>query len=119
MKTSLFLQIGVATCLALVGCGQQSDQRTAATNSTSGGSIATAPVDYLAAAARAQQAAVKTVDVTSLAKAIQLFNVDKGRNPKDLNELVEAKYMPEVPIPPAGTKIVYDANSGEVKVVKQ
>ena len=119
MKTSFLVQMGVVGCLVFAGCGQKSETPVQSTNSASSGSLATAPVDYLAAAGRAQQAAVKTVDTTSLAKAIQLFNVDKGRFPKDLNELVEQKYISEVPVPPFGTKIVYDANSGEVKVVKQ
>ena len=79
----------------------------------------TAPVDYLNAMGKAQQSAVKTVDTTSLDQAIQLFNVDQGRNPKDLNELVEKKYMPQLPTPPYGTKLDYDANAGTVKVVKQ
>ena len=79
----------------------------------------TAPVDYLAAAAKAQQSAVKTVDVASINQAIQMFNVDKGRNPKDLNELVTEKYMPKLPTPPYGTKLEYDANTGKVTVVKQ
>ncbi len=108
----------MGTCLLLLGCGEKSAKPVAATNASSSSPL-TAPVDYLAAVARAQQTAVKTVDTASLTKAIQLFSVDKGRYPKDLNELVEQKYMPEVPVPPFGTKIVYDANSGEVKVVKQ
>ena len=79
----------------------------------------TAPVDYLRAAGKAQQSAVKTVDTSSLNRAIQMFNVDQGRNPKDLNELVEGKYLPRIPDAPYGMKLVYDANTGTVKVVKK
>ncbi len=110
----------VAGLLLLAGCDDKSAGKSSATNTTSsGGSPLTAPVDYLGAAAKAQQSAVKTVDTTSLNKAIQLFAVDKGRNPKDLNELVQEKYIPKLPEPPYGTKLVYDSNSGTVKVVKQ
>lgn len=114
MKARLVL---LSSLLVLAGCGEKSTNSTTNTTSSSGSPL-TAPVDYLAAAAKAQQSAVKTVDVTSLDKAIQLFNVDQGRNPKDLNELVP-KYIPQMPVPPYGTKLVYDANSGKVTVVKE
>ena len=124
MKTPLFLSL---TALALAaGCGDNSGSTaTPATNSASassssgGGGVLTAPVDYLAAAGRAQQQAVKTVDTASINQAIQLFQVDHGRNPTDLNELVKDKYLPYIPQTPYGTKLEYDANSGQVKVVKQ
>jgi len=81
--------------------------------------VLTAPVDYLRAAGNAQKSAVKTVDTASLNKAVQLFNVEKGRNPKDLNELVQQKFIPEIPTPPVGSRLVYDPDSGTVSVVKQ
>ena len=48
-----------------------------------------------------------------------MFQVDKGRYPKDLNELVTEKYIPEIPDAPYGSKIVYDSNNGSVRVVKE
>ena len=111
--------LSMALGLLVASCGDSSSKSTAGTNSATGGSVATAPVDYLKAAAKAQQDAVKTVDTTSLDKAIQLFNVEKGRYPKDLNELISDNYIKEIPKPPYGTKINYDANSGSVSVVKQ
>ena len=117
MKMSF--RLGAALALLLTGCGEKSDKPAPSTNAASGGSLVTAPVDYLGAIAKAQQNSVKTIDTTSLDKAIQLFNVDKGRNPKDLNELVKEKYIPEIPTPPYGTKLEYDPQSGRVKIVKQ
>jgi hypothetical protein len=108
-----------AAGLLLAGCGQKTDKPAAPTNATSSGNPLTAPADYLNATVKAQQTAVKTIDTTSLNKAIQLFNVDQGRNPKDLNELVEKKYIPSIPNPPSGTRLVYDASAGTVKVEKQ
>ena len=106
--------------LLLLGCDQKSQSPGAGTNtSSSGGSVLTAPVDYLRAAGKAQQSAVKTVDSASLNQAIQLFNVEKGRNPKDLNELVQEKFIPQIPAAPYGTKLVYDAVAGKVSVVKE
>jgi hypothetical protein len=118
-------------CVPLLGCGEKAASpqagsqapaaaASASTNATSSsGSVLTAPVDYLSAAAKAQQNAVKVVDTTSLNKAIQMFNVSNGRNPKDLNELVEQKFIPKIPDTPYGTKLEYNADSGEVKIVKQ
>jgi hypothetical protein len=111
--------LAILVVLFAVGCGDNSNKSASGTNTATGGSLVTAPVDYLDAAAKAKQRAVKTIDTTSLDKAIQLFNVEKGRNPKDLNELVSEKYIKEIPTPPYGTKIDYDANSGRVSVVKQ
>jgi hypothetical protein len=111
--------IVVLVGLFLVGCGDSSSKSASGTNTASGGSLVTAPVDYLDAAAKAKQKTVKTIDTASLDKAVQLFNVEKGRNPKDLNELVSEKYIKEIPTPPYGTKIDYDPNSGRVSVVKQ
>src|SRR5438874_7458947 len=114
MKTPFCLS--VVAGLLLAGCGEKSSQPATATNAnSSGGSPLTAPVDYLGAMGKAQQNAVKTVDTTSLNQAIQMFNVGEGRNPKDLNELVEKKYLPQLPTPPFGTKLDYDASAGTVK----
>ena len=74
---------------------------------------------YLGAVGKAQQHSVKQIDTAAIDKAIELFQVDKGRFPKDLNELVQEKYLPQVPVPPYGTKIIYDSDSGQVKIVKQ
>jgi hypothetical protein len=78
-----------------------------------------APGDYLKSAVKGQRDATMTLDTNSLTKAIDLFNVEKGRNPKDLDELVKERYIPSVPKPPYGTKIVYDSASGRVNIVKE
>ncbi len=111
---------GLAAGLLLAGCSGGSDQPAKGTNTTSSGSSpATAPADYVGALGKAQQLAVKTTDVASLTQAIQSFSVDKGRFPKDLNELVQEKYLPRLPAPPTGSKFVYDSAAGTVKVVKE
>src|SRR2546428_248300 len=117
MKT--FLCLAIATSLLLIGCGEKSDKPAPTTNTASSGSSPlTAPVDYLNAAAKAQRSAVKTVDTTSLTKAVELFNVEHGRNPKDLNDRVQQNYIPESPPTPTGRMLDSDANSGVVKIVK-
>jgi hypothetical protein len=112
--------LSISAGLLLVGCGEQSDKSAGSTNSASSGSSPlNAPADYLGALDKAHSAAIKTVDTSSLNQAIQMFNIEKGRFPKDLNELVTEKYVPQLPAPPHGMKLDYDAASGKVKVVKQ
>ena len=113
MKTNLLL--GAALAFFLVGCGDSSNK----SGTPTGGNVTTAPADYLKSAADAHHSAVKTVDVNSIKKAIDMFNVQEGRFPKDLKELVDKKYMPEVPTPPVGSKLEYDASAGTVKIVTQ
>src|SRR5262245_6270453 len=119
MKAPISVVALLALTTALAGCSDKSAAPAAGTNTTSSsGNPVDAPVDYLKAVVNAQQTAVKTADTVSLNQAIQQFSVDHGRYPKDLNELVEQKYIGKLPQPPYGTKIVYDVNSGSVKVEK-
>jgi hypothetical protein len=122
MKTTFSL---LMTALLLAGCGDKSGSGTSAqkTNAqASGGSPITAPVDYLGAVVKARQNADKTlskVDTESLNQAISMFNVEKGRNPRDLNELVEGQFIPRLPKVPEGMQYSYDPQSGKVTLVKK
>jgi hypothetical protein len=112
--------LSLAASMLLIGCGESSNKPAQPTNgAASSGNPLSAPADYVGALGKAQQTAVKTVDTTTLNQAIQMFNVEQGRNPKDLNELVEKKFIPRVPDAPRGMKLEYDATAGKVKVVKQ
>jgi hypothetical protein len=62
---------------------------------------------------------VKQIDLAYVNQAIQQFQAGEGRLPKDLNEMVAMHYLGKIPDTPYGSKIVYDATSGTVKVVKQ
>ena len=127
MKISFLVLI--AAGLFLTGCGgSHSSKQAQATNSTATptnatvnyntGNPITAPVDYLGAVAQAQKYAVKTIDVSYLDHAIQEFSAAEGRYPKDLNELMP-NYIGKIPQAPYGSKIIYDPNTGTVKIVKQ
>jgi len=123
-----FFFISVAAGLLLAGCGNNnsgSHPQAANTSKTTNaepkydtGNPITAPVDYIGAVGQAQKYAVKQIDLAYLNQALQLFNTQEGRYPKDLNELVP-NYVGKIPAAPYGSKIVYDASSGTVKVVKQ
>lgn len=105
----------------MAGCGNNNQSKTAqGTNAPTGGNN---PLEsgggYVGALGRAQSRAVGTIDTASLDQAIQMFNVQEGRNPKDLNELVEKKFIGEIPSAPYGMKLEYDATTGKVSVVRQ
>jgi hypothetical protein len=108
--------ISIAALSLLAGCSGKSGSSAQGTNMVN---VATNGFGgYLKSMGEAQKTADKTVDVTSLNQAIQLFNVQEGRYPKDLQELVP-NYIPKVPEVPYGYKIVYDATTATVKVVQQ
>lgn len=116
MKTQVY--VSIAASLLLLGCGEKSEKPPQSTNSAAS-SPAGAPAGYLGTLSRGQQTAVKTVDTASLNQAIQLFNVEHGRYPKNLDELVQEKYVRQLPAAPYGMKLDYDAAAGKVNVVKQ
>lgn len=121
MNKLLGIALASLALLPGLGCDQKGSTPPppAANAASKPTSAADAPAGYLGAVMKGQQTAVKTIDTTSIDKAIQLFSVENGRNPKDLNELVDQKFLPKIPETPYGTKLVYDAASGTVKVVPQ
>lgn len=114
----------LASVLVLVGCQKQEEVpppkagNPQATNASSGSAV-TAPVDYLNSITKAKKASEKTIDTVAINAAIAQFNIQEGRNPKDLNELVAKNYLKSLPTPPYGTKMEYDAAEGKVKIVPQ
>lgn len=119
MKT--FSALSLLTVGLLAGCGEKSSSPAQPTNApaASSGSPLTAPVDYLGAVGNAQKTAEKTIDTASIQHALQMYQIDKGHYPKELKELVDEGFMPKLPQAPYGMKIVYNAQDGSVKVVKQ
>ena len=115
MKASSGTLIFMAAAILGTGCGDSSKPGTVA-NSVS--NAVTAPVGYLGAVVQAQKYSEKVIDVSYLNQAVQLFQASEGRLPKDLQELVP-NYVGKIPDAPYGYKIVYDATTGTVKVVKQ
>ena len=115
-----FAIVFVATGLAMTGCGKKSDSpKPPTTNTTSEvGNPLTAPVDYLGAINRAQKVAVKTIDIASTRKALDLFYAQEDRYPKDLDELIARHYLPELPKLPRGMVYDYDSKTGSLTVLK-
>ena len=109
--------------LVFTGCTQQqskpepkADETKQEDNSSDITAIG-APAAYGGAMVKAKQKAVKSTDLAGINQAIKMFQVQEGRNPKNLNELVSPDYLPKLPDPPRGMKFDYDPATGEVKVV--
>jgi hypothetical protein len=114
---SFALPVVVGLCLTACSEKQETPQPASPQKTDSGGSVLSAPTDYLSAAAKAKKSAEKTVDVSAINSALDQFYAGEGRYPKDLNELVTKKYLSQVPPAPVGMRIDYDANAGKVQIV--
>ncbi len=114
MKSAICL-LSLVAGLVLTGCGKN-DSGTTTTVVPADNTPAPAQSGngYLGTMVRAEQQAIKTVDLTSLNRNLELFNAQEGNYPADLNELVAKHYISQVPPAPAGMKLVYDAAHGKV-----
>ncbi len=108
MKSPLSLVALLAASAWLSGCGQNSNSNPPAVN----------PADVNNPLVNAKRTADKTIDVSFLNQAVQLFNVQEGRLPKTLDELVP-KYVGKLPEVPLGYKLNYNAANGTVSVVRE
>src|SRR5208282_4176230 len=98
--------ISIAAAVLVAGCGGKSGSTPQSTNT-----VSTATNEfggYVKSLGEAQKSADKTIDVSYINQAIQLFNVQEGRYPKNLQELVP-NYVAKIPDAPLGSKIAYDA----------
>jgi|YNPBryantNP2012_1023418.scaffolds.fasta_scaffold60282_1 uncharacterized lipoprotein NlpE involved in copper resistance len=116
------LVLALAILVNMVGCGKRSEQpnvpqSTNKVTNTTGNPI-TAPVDYLGAVGQAQKTAIKVIDTTAVAQAIELFNAQEGRFPTSLDELVQKRYLGRIPDLPKGFKYQYDPKTGKLRVIQ-
>jgi nitrous oxide reductase accessory protein NosL len=107
MKTYCGVAV-LAVAIFVAGCGKEQ-----------AAAPASEPTGYAGTLVKGQQSSVKVIDVTSLNQDIQLFNVQEGRNPKDLDELVAKHYVGALPEVPQGMKFVYDASQGKVSLASR
>jgi hypothetical protein len=104
--------------LLLSGCGDSGGSSASKPTNASSGNPVTAPVDYLGAVGQAQKTMTKTAAAAGLTEAIRMYEAQKGRLPKNLNELVP-EFISKLPAPPAGMKYDYNPADGSLKVVPQ
>jgi hypothetical protein len=112
--------IYLAGALVVGGCGKEKTSEQPPAPASPAPSASQPNRDgYLGTLVKGQQVAVKGIDTAALNQEVQLFNVQEGRLPKDLNELVTMHYLGKLPDAPAGMKLNYDAAQGKVTVVPQ
>jgi len=112
-RSVIALLVGTAL---LAGCSK-SDPAAKPAEAKPGENPLNAPTDYLSTVAKPKKSTEATVDTASLSSAISMFQVEKGRNPKDLDELVSSGTIKALPTPPYNMKFSYDAATGAIKVV--
>jgi len=117
MKSFVPPAAAIVGAILLAGCGKDSNAQSQGTNAVAD-STSNNPANYLGTLVQSKKAADKTVDVSYLNQAVQVFNVQEGRYPKTLEELTP-NYVAKIPEAPIGFKNDYDPVKGEVKVVPQ
>jgi hypothetical protein len=107
--------------LLVAGCSEKKGNKmSSGTNENySSGNPITAPADYLGAVNKAQKSAVRTIDLAQVKHAIQLYQAQEDHYPASLQELVNKRYIAEVPTPPPGSRLVYNAQNGDIQFVRQ
>lgn len=108
----------LALALVLTACQKKDSDSGSHPKVSATGNPITAPVDYLGAVAKAKNVATKTVDLTALHQAIQLFYAQEDRFPKDLDELVAQHYVAAIPQAPPGFVWTYNPKTGEIRPVR-
>jgi hypothetical protein len=98
----------VAAVLLLAGCGRQGSKPAP----PPGGQK-----DYRALLDHARKRQSANAALQTITEAIYKCQVDLGRSPKDLPELVRLGYLSELPPAPDGAALYYDAALGNVSLV--
>lgn len=75
-----------------------------------------APLKYGETMERAMKKAKAMEDILYLKNKINTFQIQEGRYPKSLDELVEKGYIEKLPSPPKGMQFVYDPKTGKIDV---
>ena len=75
-----------------------------------------APAKYGETMGRALKKSKAMGDILYLKNKINTFQIQEGRYPSSLEELVRKGYIDQIPEPPEGMKFVYDPKTGNVDV---
>jgi hypothetical protein len=116
MKARLALSAVTCLLVAVAGCKKKEAKKTGDDSALSG-NPAMAPLDYLAAQGKAKKFAERTISAAELTSAIQKFNAMEDRYPRDLNELVQQRYLQAAPAAPAGRHWDYNPQTGAIRLV--
>ncbi|MCM8817928.1 MAG: hypothetical protein NC915_00355 [Candidatus Omnitrophica bacterium] len=100
--------LGLFFCLLIFfGCSKEKKEELTPLN---------APKKYFETIDRAKKKAEGMDEVLYLKNKIVTFQIQEGRNPNSLEELVEKGYIEKLPTPPKGMNFVYDPKTGAVSI---
>lgn len=117
MKLQFLPALALAVLLAACNNSDPKPAETKKEPAKLGENPVAAPLDYIATVGKVQKASISRLDQAKLIDAIQKFEAGEGRAPKDLEELVTAKYIAAIPPAPAGMKLEYSAADASFKYV--
>ena len=103
----------VVSALTFSGCGEEKPEESSESAGT-GGSVVSAPVDYLGAVANAKKSSEGKLALAQLQQAIQYYQIENGKFPESLEALLASDHLTRMPKVPYKTKFVYDSKSGKV-----
>lgn len=75
--------------------------------------------DYARDLSTAPARAAAVVDIVSIQKAVTQFEAMEGRLPASIGELLDKRYLLQIPPVPRGKQIHYDPVTGTVTLVAQ
>ena len=77
-----------------------------------------APVEYLGATARAKTSSQAKIALAPIQQAIQMYQVENGSFPPNLNALVQGGQIRALPALPQGSTYQYNPSTGAVTVTR-
>jgi hypothetical protein len=115
MKKYLSICVVIFLAVFMISCGRKESE----TKTEEGGKKLTpvnAPSKYGEVMGRALKKSKAMDDLLYLRNKINTFQIQEGRYPYTLQELVEKGLTEQLPEPPEGMKFVYQPDSGKVSV---
>lgn len=108
MRTALILSMCSVLTIVLIGCKPAEEK----TEPYQG-----APEQYIRTTLGVGENAKAILGTTAIQKAIDMFQLQKGRWPSSLAELQKEGFLAQIPEAPVNKKFSYDAGTGKVTVV--
>ena len=106
----------LAVCIGCVGCGVQDrkprEQKPKEQNRNIGDR-------YVRGTLGAGQKAQETVGLMAINKAVNMYQLQHGKNPASLQELNQQGFLIPMPKPPPGKRFTYDPATGQAGIAKQ
>ncbi len=107
--------IGIALILGIgPGCGKERSRAVSPEEAAAGGEER----DYSDVLRRVREKHADTQKLDRLRTSIETFQIDLGRPPSNIVEMVKVGYLKEIPEAPAGMMYHYDPTNGVMRTLK-